>query len=142
MFHFRFSIASAVIAGIAVIINIWCWWAIYKCNATALMAQIWWLYIQSLFMLLYSCFTGYYYSLFALLVPLLLSCQFYDVYVLLIYCQQRINTRRIPRMHAVVVEGQQSPATGAAKVVYVAAPEGNAIQYVTEKGVVVQQPVD
>ena len=138
----EFSVTAAVVAGIAVMINIWCWWAIYHCDAKALMAQIWWLYIEALFMMFFSCFTGYVYSLFAILVPLLLSCHFYDVYVLLIYCQQRINTRRIPRMQAVVVEGQPSPSTGAPKVVYVSAPEGNPIQYVSEKGVVVQQPVD
>ena len=136
-----FSITAAVVAGIAIIINVWCWRALYSVDGKALMAQIWWLYIEGLFMMLFSVFTGYVYSLFAILVPLLLSCHFYDVYVLMMYCQQRVNTKRIPRMQAVVVEGQPSPSTGAPKVVYVAAPDRPPIQYVTENGVVVQPPV-
>merc|ERR1712079_244522 len=115
-----------------------CWKALYDCNATAVMAQIWWLYIEGLFMMLFSCFTGYIYSLFAILVPLLLTCHFYDVYVLMSYSKQNINTARIPRMQAVVVEGQ--PDNAGNKVIYVAAPAQQPIQYVTERGSVVAQP--
>merc|ERR1712083_1055679 len=121
-----FSITACVVAGIAVFINIWCWKALYDCTTTAVMAQIWWLYIEGLFMMLFSCFTGYIYSLFAMMVPLLLTCHFYDVYVLMSYCQQNINTARIPRMQAVVMEGQ--PNTGGTKVIYVAAPTQQPIE--------------
>jgi len=137
-----FSITAAIVAGLGLLINVWCWRALYDCNATALMAQIWWLYIEGLFMMLFSVFTGYIYSLFAILVPWLLSCHFYDVYVLLLYSKQRVNTARIPRMQAVVVEGQPSPSTGAPpKVVYVAAPDRPTIQYVDQNGVAAPQPV-
>merc|ERR1719242_1126471 len=135
-----FAITSAVVAGIAVLINMWCCWALYVVDRTALMAQIWWLYLQAIFMMLFSCFTGYYYSLFAVLVPLLLSCHFYDVYVLMMYCHQRVNTKRIPRMHAVVVEGQSDVTGSGPKVIYVAAPERPPIEYVTESGMPAQKP--
>ena len=109
------------------------------------MAQVWMLFIQALFMLLFSIFTGYYFGLFAMLIPLLLSCHFYDVYIVAIYCQQRINTYRIPKMQAVVVmdkdrndKSQQTeqpqPPPQQPKVIYVPAPYQQPIRYVDQNG--------
>ena len=127
-----FSIIACIVAGIAIIINIWCWRGLYSCDKNAFMAQVWMLFIQALFMLLFSIFTGYYFGLFAVLIPLLLSCHFYDIYIVAIYCQQKINTYRIPKMQAVVVADKpqskpdkpsnNQPSTNQPQVIYVPAP--------------------
>ena len=153
-----FSIIACIVAGIAVIINIYCWRGLYTNNKNAFIAQVWMLFIQALFMLLFSIFTGYYFGLFALLIPLLLSCHFYDVYIVSIYCQQKINTYRIPKMQAVVVMDKPQPKPSQNKddneqkeqapiqqqqpqVIYVPAPYQQPIRYVNQNGQTVQQPM-
>merc|ERR1712129_218561 len=109
-----------------------CVWGIYKANETAIMLQVWMLFVTALFMILFSAFTGYYYGFFALMIPMLLSCHFYDVYIVCVYCHQGINTRRIPKMKAIVNEQPQ--------VVYVAADDNRPIVYVNQYGQVVNEP--
>ena len=96
-------------------------------------------------MLLFSCFTGYYFGLFTMLIPMLLSCHFYDVYIVAVYCQQGVNTRRIPRMKAVVVmdadKGKQNQSQTQPQVVYVTAPAEQPIVYMDQNGKIVNQPI-
>ena len=97
------------------------------------------LFIQALFMLSFSIFTGYYFGLFAMLIPLLLSCHFYDIYIVAIYCQQKINTYRIPKMQAVVVADKPQPKpdkpsnnNNQPQVIYVPAPYQQPIRHVND----------
>eukprot|EP01083_Nonionella_stella_P202758 740432_1 len=149
-----FAIIACIIAGLAVIVNIYCWRGLYTCNKAAFMCQVWMLFIQALFMLLFSIFTGYYFGIFAMLIPLLLSCHFYDIYIVAVYCKQQINTKRIPRMQAVVAMDKVQPppqqtgqvehkqqAQPQPQVIYVPAPPQQPIYYVNQNGQIIQQPI-
>mmetsp|Transcript_18966 Transcript_18966/g.30190 ORF Transcript_18966/g.30190 Transcript_18966/m.30190 type:complete len:487 (-) Transcript_18966:287-1747(-) len=122
-----FSIVACIVAGIAVIINVWCWVGLYKMDRNAFMSQVTWLLVQAFFMVLYSVFTGYYFGIFAILIPLLLSCHYYNVYIVCVYCEQRINTSRIPKMQAVIIADQN-------EIIYVSAPKPDPVKYVNDAG--------
>jgi len=139
-----FSIIACIVAGFAIIVNVWCWRGLYTVDKNAFMTQVLMLLIQGFFMLLYSIFTGYYFGLFALLIPLLLSCHFYDVYIVCVYCQQGINTQRIPKMQAVIVHETEQPSGNGggvqSKVIYVPAPQQQPVRFVNETGQDVYAP--
>ena len=89
---------------------------------------------------------------------MLLSCHFYNVYIVAVWSCQEVNIARIPRMQAVVVGGtdvpqpkpqnmeQKEQSTAVVpqqqpKVIYVPAPYQQPISYVNQNGQLVQQPM-